>query len=87
MERKFKKYQKAIELYEWVKSGGRKWRKIEKEFKQPIKEILSKFWRAGYNAPQIADKLGVHHSSIYRWLMKTGVRPTFTEIRRRVIDE
>lgn len=83
MERKYKQCKKAKELYEWVKSGGRKWRKIEREFQESMNRILTKFWRAGYNGPQIADKLGVHHSSIYRWLIKTKVRPPFTEIRRR----
>lgn len=83
MERKFRQYQRALELYEWIKSGGRKWRELEKEFKQPMKKILSEFWERGYNGPQIANKLGVHHSSVYRWLIKTEVRLPFTEIRRK----
>lgn len=83
MERKYEKYKEAVSLYEWVKSGGRKWRRLEKDFKQPMKEMLSMFWQAGYNGPQIAVKLGVHSSSIYRWLIKTGIRPAFTEIRKR----
>lgn len=82
MERKYKKYQEAIKLYEWVKSGGRKWRQVEQESKQSLHVLLSRLWEAGYNGPQIARKLGVHSSSIYRWLIKTGVRPAFTEIRR-----
>lgn len=87
LERKYKKFKEAVSLYEWVKSGGRKWRKLEKDFKQPMKEILSRFWQAGYNGPQIAVKFGVHFSSIYRWLIKTGVRPAFTEIRKKgVVD-
>jgi hypothetical protein len=88
MKRKYQKFQQAKQLYEWVKSGGRKWRKLENEFRQPMREILFKLWQTGYNAPQIANKLNVHHSSIYRWLIKAEVRPPFTEIRRRgVIDE
>jgi len=83
MERKYVKYQRAIELYKWVKSGGRKWRKVEKEFQQPMKGILSEFWLKGYNGPQIANKLKVHSSSIYRWLIRTEIRPVFSEFRRR----
>lgn len=83
MERKYVRYQRAIELYKWVKSGGRKWRKVEKEFQQPMKEILSEFWLKGYNGPQIANKLKVHSSSIYRWLVKNEIRPAFSEFRRR----
>lgn len=83
LERKSIHGKKAIELYEWVKSGGRKWRAVEKDFNQPMSNLLSKYWTAGYNGPQIADILGVHHSSIYRWLIKTDTRPAFTEIRRK----
>ncbi|PIV01152.1 hypothetical protein COS54_01535 [Candidatus Shapirobacteria bacterium CG03_land_8_20_14_0_80_39_12] len=86
LERKYKKHKEAIELYRWVKSGGRKWRVIEKKF-GPMKETLSDLWKAGYNGPQIAKKLGVHSSSIYRWLISTNTRPVFKEIRRKgIID-
>lgn len=88
MKRKYKKYQEAVEVYEWVKSGGKQWRKMEKSLNKPMKQILSELWEKGYNGPQIADKLGVHHSSIYRWLIKTNVRPAFSEIRRKgIVDE
>lgn len=82
MERKYRKYKEAIELYRWVKSGGRKWRILEKKF-GPMEETLSDLWKAGYNGPQIASKLGVHSSSIYRWLISTNIRPVFKEIRRK----
>lgn len=83
MERKHRQYQSARELYEWVKSGSRKWREIEEGFGESMRDILFKFWEAGYNGPQIADRLNVHSSSIYRWLIRTEVRPSFTEIRRK----
>lgn len=85
MKRKYKLYQEAKNLYEWVKSGGRKWRKLEGKFKRPMKEILLGFWEKGYNGPQMGEMLGVHSSSIYRWLIKTEVRPAFTEIRRKKV--
>jgi len=86
MERKYRKYKEAIQLYKWIKSGGRKWRILENEF-GPMKETLSNLWKAGYNGPQIARKLGVHSSSIYRWLISTKIRPAFKEIRKKgIID-
>lgn len=83
LERKYDKYLKAIELYKWVKSGGRKWRVLEKNTGKSMKDLLLEYWKAGYNGPQIAAIIGVHHSSIYRWLIKTGVRPAFQEVRRK----
>lgn len=86
MERKYNIYKEAIELYRWVKSGGRKWRILEKKY-GPMEETLSDLWKAGYNGPQIAHKLGVHSSSIYRWLISTNIRPAFKEIRKKgIID-
>lgn len=86
MERKYRKYKEAIKLYRWIKSGGRKWRILENKF-GPMKETLSNLWKAGYNGPQIARKLGVHSSSIYRWLISTNIRPAFKEIRKKgIID-
>jgi len=83
MERKYELFQQAVQLYKWVKSGGRKWRSLEDKFKKPMREILLGFWEKGYNGPQIGEILSVHSSSIYRWLIKTNVRPAFTEIRRK----
>lgn len=85
MERKYKKACEAMELYKWVKSGGKEWRKIENGFGKPMKKILSELWDYGYNGPQIAKKLGVHSSSIYRWLISTNTRLAFKEIRRKGI--
>lgn len=74
MERKYKKYLEAKEFYEYILSGGRKYREVQKKYGD-MKDLLYKLLiEEGLDGVQIAKKLGVHSSSIYRWLAKTGVR-------------
>lgn len=75
LKRKYEKYLIARKLYEFISSGGRKYRVIQRNMNSPMKEILSTLMlEEELDGVQIAKRLGVHSSSVYRWLEKTGVR-------------
>lgn len=75
LERKYKKYLIAKELYEFISSGGRKYRVIQRDMNLPMKQILATLmFEEELDGVQISRRLGVHSSSVYRWLEKTGVR-------------
>lgn len=75
MKRKYKKQLKARELYEYIHSGDKKWREIERKFKISMQDLLHKLLlEKKLNGVQIAQELNVHSSSIYRWLERTGIR-------------
>ncbi|MBU3957228.1 hypothetical protein KKI19_03095 [Patescibacteria group bacterium] len=75
LKRKYDKYLRAKEFYEFISSGGRKYRVIQRDMGLPMKQMLSKMmFEEKLNGVQIAERLEVHSSSIYRWLEKTGVR-------------
>lgn len=75
LERKYKKYLEAVKLYEYINSGTREVvRTIQKKQGKSMKEILNDLYiNKHLDGVQIASVLGVHSSSIYRWLHKTGV--------------
>jgi len=75
LQRKYKKQIEAKGIYEEISSGGKKYRDIENKYKIPIQELLQKLLVGKkYTGVEIAQKLGVHSSSVYRWLEKTKVR-------------
>ncbi|MEK7472609.1 MAG: LAGLIDADG family homing endonuclease [Patescibacteria group bacterium] len=75
LRRKYMKYLKAVKLYDYINSGSRGVRVVQKKMKDTMRNILHKFYVENHlNAVQIANILKVHSSSIYRWLEKTGTR-------------
>jgi|GEM_PF-304791 len=75
LPRKYQRYLKAIKIYEELKRGSKLWRKVERKFNMPMEELLRQlYFKEKLNGVEIANKLGVHSSSIYRWLAKTGIR-------------
>ena len=72
---KYQKQLKAREIYENLRRGTKLWREIEDRYKLPMKNLLANLYKKkGLNGVQIARELGVHSSSIYRWLEKTEIR-------------
>lgn len=75
LSRKYQKQLKAREIYEELKRGSKLWRRIERRSKIPMKELLNKlYFEENLDGLRIAERLGVHSSSIYRWLAKTGIK-------------
>lgn len=75
LERKYQKYLLVKNLYDFLNSGTRKVRVIQRERGKNIKEILEKLYiKKRMDGVQIAKELGVHSSSAYRWLAKTGIK-------------
>ena len=76
LERKYAKYLSAVELYKYLNSGASEIsRTIQRRLKKPMKDILNDLNKNKHlDGFQIADILGVHSSSVYRWLEKTGVK-------------
>lgn len=75
LKRKHGKYLKAKELHEFLTSGPKKIRVIQKREGKPIKQILRKLYEGEkLDGVQMANRLGVHSSSIYRWLAQTGIK-------------
>ncbi len=75
LDRKYNKYLELKTLYDllWSKYGNKKF--IERKFGKDMKEILTYFYREKeLNGMQIAKKLSTSKSSVYRWLVETGVR-------------
>lgn len=75
LERKYEKYLKANKLYTFLASGTKKIRIVQRKHGKNIKEILSELHaQKGLDGVQIAKVLGVHYSSIYRWLAQTEIK-------------
>lgn len=75
LQRKHVKYLKAKELNEFLTSGTKKVRVIQKREGKPIKQILKELYEdEKLDGVQMANRLGVHSSSIYRWLAQTGIK-------------
>lgn len=74
LERKYESQLKARRIYERTRKPIL-WRKIEDEYGMPMKSLLHEMLIEGdSNGVQIAKKLGVHSSTVYRWLAETKVR-------------
>ena len=88
LERKYKKQMKARKIYEEISRGGKKYRQIEKKRKLPMQKLLQKLLaEEKYTEREIAQKLGVHSSSIHRWLEKTGVRLPKRKSKKIIVKE
>lgn len=75
LPRKYQKQLKARKIYEDLIRGTKLWRKIEDKYKMTMREILLHLHKEkGFDGVQIAKELGVHSSSIYRWLAKTEIK-------------
>jgi len=75
LPRKYQRYLKAIKIYEELKRGSKLWRKVERKFNMPMEELLKQlYFKEKLNGVEIANKLKVHPSSIYRWLAKTRIK-------------
>jgi|SRR3989344_2561378 len=75
LDRKYKKYLKAKKLYQFLNSGTKVVRVIQKRRNKPLREILEDLYiDKKYDGVKIGKVLNVHSSSIYRWLAKTGIK-------------
>jgi len=65
----------ARKIYKEYSCKTKLWRKIENRFGVPLEDLLYKLLIIKKsNGIQMAKKLGIHSSTIYRWLEKTNVR-------------
>lgn len=88
LQRKYEKQIGARKIYEEILSGPRKYREIEKKYKLPMQKLLQKLLvEEGYTGREIAKKLKVHSSSIYRWLEKTRVRLPERKRKKIIVKE
>lgn len=75
LDRKYKKYLRYKKLHDYLSTGTVEVRKIEKKFKSSVSEILRDLYSTQrFGGAKIAKTLGVHSSSIYRWLAKFHIR-------------
>ncbi len=75
LNRKYKTYLRAKKIYDYLESGTRITRVIQKKLKQPISNILKDLSEnQKLDGVKISKILGVHSSSIYRWLEKFGIK-------------
>jgi len=77
LKRKYEKQLLAKEFFNKtkdVKIFGNKWLKLEKEEKNKMNNLLRTFFKEGLIPKDMALKLGISLSTLYRWLDKSGVR-------------
>jgi intein-encoded DNA endonuclease-like protein len=75
LNRKYKTYLRAKKIYDYLESGTRITRVIQKKLKQPISDILKELSEnQKLDGVKVAKILGVHSSSVYRWLEKFGIK-------------
>jgi intein-encoded DNA endonuclease-like protein/endogenous inhibitor of DNA gyrase (YacG/DUF329 family) len=75
LPRKYQRYLKAVKIYKELKRDSELWRKVEGKFNMPMVQLLKKlYFEKKLTGVEIANKLKVHPSSIYRWLAKTGIK-------------
>lgn len=76
LQRKYIKYQEFVKLYQYLNLGKNEiTRRIQKIRGKSMKDILHELYiDKGLNDKEIAHILGVHRSSIYRWLAVTKIR-------------
>ncbi len=88
LQRKYKKQIEAREIYKEVLSGSKKYREVEKKHKLPMRELLQKLLiDEKHTGKEIAEMLGVHSSTIFRWLEKTEVRLPEKKKKKVIIKE
>ncbi len=75
LDRKYTTYKTAQKLYDYLRSGGKKVRVIQKKFGTSLHNLLSDlYFDKHLDGVKIAEYLGVHSSSAYRWLEQSGIR-------------
>ncbi|MBI2151214.1 LAGLIDADG family homing endonuclease [Candidatus Woesearchaeota archaeon] len=75
LDRKFEKQILARKIYLEYSTKTKRFRETELEFNSSVKELLEGLmFESGLNGVQIAKKIKVHSSTVYRWLEKTNVR-------------
>jgi hypothetical protein len=75
LDRKYKKYLAAKELSNFLASGTKKVRVIQKNLGEPLKVTHRNMYiNKHLDGVQIAKTLGVHSSSVYRWLERFGIK-------------
>lgn len=75
LDRKYQTYKKVRKLYDYLESGGKKVRVIQKKFGTNLQNLLSDlYFDKHLDGVGIAKYLDVHYSSAYRWLEQTGIR-------------
>ena len=75
LDRKYKKYLQAKKLYQFLNSGTKVVRVVQKRLNKSLEEILKDLHEdKKYDGVKIARILNVHSSSIYRWLARTGIK-------------
>lgn len=75
LNRKYLTYKKARKLYDYLWSGSKKARFIQKKFGMTLQNLLSDlYFKKHFDGIRIAKYLDVHYSSAYRWLEQTGIR-------------
>lgn len=75
LDRKLAIFLKAKQLYNYLSSGTKAVRVIQAKFNKPLKELLNEMYiTKRLSGEKIAKALGVHYSSIYRWLEQTGLK-------------
>lgn len=85
LNRKYEKYLEAMNLNNFLTSGTKKVRIIQKDFGKSMKTILRElFNKQKLNGVQIAEILGVHSSSVYRWLAKNGVKYPMRRVKKNL---
>lgn len=88
LQRKYRKQIEARQIYEDLIRGTKLWRKIEDRYKLSMKKLLFNLYRKrGLKGIQIAKKLRVHSSSIYRWLAKTKIKFSVPKEKRIVVTK
>ncbi len=75
MERKYRTYLQANKLNNYLQSGTKIVRVVQRKIGKPIKEILEDLHLdKKYDGVKIARILKIHSSSVYRWLARTGIK-------------
>lgn len=88
LHRKYKKQMEARKIYKEISSGPKKYREIEKKYKLSMPRLLQKLLvEEKYTERKIAQKLGVHSSSIHRWLEKTRIRLPKRKSKKIIVKE
>tara|TARA_Y100000310_G_C20423025_1_gene687590 strand:- start:142 stop:816 length:675 start_codon:yes stop_codon:yes gene_type:complete len=75
LQRKYDLQLAAREVYDEFCVKTKLQRRIERTYDEPLQNLLAKLlYEHQMTGTEIAEMLGVHYSSVYRWLAKTDVR-------------
>lgn len=75
LTRKYQNYLKIKKVYSYLQSGTKVVRIIQKKLGKTLKELLEDLYiKQKLDGVATARALGVHSSSVYRWLARTGIK-------------